>query len=247
MDLSYLYYGMFWFSCLLVSTVSAEFSYEEVTYRIPPTPTGFYDQNCTDKISDCEEFGIASCFKPYESWARENCAKTCEFCQGKPEKPPTCTDVEKGCDLYTTSICTDPSFISWAKAKCRRFCRMCPEQVLAELDLMTTTLTPVDCFDKVVCERYGKKACTGDFASWATDNCQKYCGFCSTGVTKSKRLCVDKLPNCPQYDSRICTDKKYYSWTDENCRSTCKFCQDKLVPFLIPTPQAVRTPKPPTT
>ena len=31
------------------------------------------------------------------------------------------------------------------------------------------------------CAGYGQSICTGQYAAWATDNCAKYCGHCSSG------------------------------------------------------------------
>ena len=35
---------------------------------------------CVDKLTNCAAYGHSSCVAPYEDWAKQNCAKTCNKC-----------------------------------------------------------------------------------------------------------------------------------------------------------------------
>lgn len=38
------------------------------------------DKSCTNKRTDCHEYGKEMCRAPYEAWAKENCAQYCDLC-----------------------------------------------------------------------------------------------------------------------------------------------------------------------
>ena len=59
----------------------------------------------------------------------------CVWTAGPSTSPPPCVDVLDNCDSYEASSCTDPVYGSWAKANCRRTCRLCPGQ--STLDTLT--------------------------------------------------------------------------------------------------------------
>lgn len=191
----------------------------------PPMPTlapGGFDPNCADQIENCAAFGSTSCSGQYEQWARDNCALTCAYCVGPATTPPPCVDVLDNCDSYGTESCTNADYSAWANENCRRTCRLCSAEVLAQLDALTTQLPPERCVDVVDCRLYGQSACTGDYASWAEENCMNYCGICQ-GADNSKP-CLDSRPNCDQYDKDMCTNPQYAIWVEDNCPQHCGKC-----------------------
>ncbi|XP_076113274.1 uncharacterized protein LOC143080959 isoform X2 [Mytilus galloprovincialis] len=80
------------------------------------------------------------------------------------------------------------------------------------------TNAPSACQNKLNnCNSYGLFVCT-QYQPWAKDNCQEYCGFCTT----PKPTCVDKLTNCLAYGKSSCT--QYSEWAHQNCQQYCGFC-----------------------
>ncbi|XP_050396621.2 zinc metalloproteinase nas-15 [Patella vulgata] len=216
-----------------------------IIYPTPLEPPNPYDQNCTDTRDDCVEYGRSVCSDTHEVWARENCARSCKFCEGPPTTPPQCTDKASNCETYSKTVCTDPQFMYWARDKCRRFCRFCPPDVLQQLDALTSTLPPIDCFDAEGCVYYKESACSGDNSHWVQHNCRKMCGVCTDGHTTEVLACHDKISNCKQHEPSLCVNVLYRSWVYEYCRKTCGICktaESTVTDIHIPTPMATNIP-----
>jgi len=58
----------------------------------------------------------------YQPWMRQNCAKTCDFCN-KP-LPADCQDVLSYCDTFVDE-CYDPDYKDYLSRKCKRTCNFC--------------------------------------------------------------------------------------------------------------------------
>ncbi|CAG5128552.1 unnamed protein product [Candidula unifasciata] len=89
----------------------------------------------------------------------------------------------------------------------------------------TTFRTPAaECLDKIPdCQVYGQGACSGDYETWARQNCAATCGFCIP-VTTQPPPCTDFLDNCESYGKTTCETAEYVSWALTNCRAYCRFC-----------------------
>ncbi|XP_067657754.1 uncharacterized protein [Haliotis asinina] len=183
------------------------------------------DPNCKDRLDNCHYYGESACDPPFESWARHNCANYCTFCQGPTTPLPECRDKADDCDTYVRSACTNPEYATWAREECRYFCRLCPLQVLSEIDSLTTTLPPEQCVDKVNCALFGNSTCdvTGPYLHWARSNCPAHCHFCTPPPTPPSP-CHDIVPNCNHYQDDICNNPIYSRWVMDNCRQFCKLC-----------------------
>ncbi|XP_013415041.1 uncharacterized protein LOC106176982 isoform X1 [Lingula anatina] len=91
---------------------------------VPPMPTpplpGGGPSTCADKLSNCAAYGDEACTGVYEDWAKENCAKTCNFCGGSS----TCADKLSNCAAYGDEACTGV-YEAWAKENCAKTCNFC--------------------------------------------------------------------------------------------------------------------------
>ncbi|XP_071090940.1 uncharacterized protein [Haliotis cracherodii] len=199
----------------MLSLVVAAVVFAFVNAQIDPT--------CVDKLPNCDVFGEDSCKGQYESWAKENCNNTCKLCIGPTKPPVPCEDSISDCNNYGESTCTDPQFDQWAQHKCRYFCRRCTAQELALKDSQTTTIAPADCKDKLNCKMYGKDSCHGSYEPWAKKNCMEFCGYC-IGVPTPPAACIDKVPNCAQYGTDVCSDSNYDLWVADHCAKSCNAC-----------------------
>jgi len=216
---------------LLASLANGQFvlSFGSPTPPVPTTPRptlpGGYDPACKDAIDNCKNYGTSACTGIYAEWAQNNCEAYCGFCKPLPTAPPPCVDALPNCDTYDVKSCTDPKFRGWAEENCRLYCRLCTASQLAVLTTTRKpTLSPVNCVDKVDCKLYGRDACSMDkYGLWGQENCPLYCGICQ-GVPTPPPLCVDKNPNCAQYQSDLCTNTGFTGFVDENCRKHCNRC-----------------------
>ncbi|XP_035826806.1 uncharacterized protein LOC101848762 [Aplysia californica] len=143
---------------------------------------------------------------------------------------------EDGCDYDCE--CTDASAGKYVcNERCQRFgsvpsgCSLGPDPndrccqqvscVPTAGQAATSAPNTGPCQDKLKdCYLYGKASCTGQYAAWAKDNCQLFCGFCGTN-TQTK--CEDKIPNCVDYGTDSCKGD-YTSWAEFNCPKTCGLC-----------------------
>ncbi|XP_063433373.1 mucin-2-like isoform X3 [Mytilus trossulus] len=181
---------------------------------------------CKDKLPNCFAFKKESCLAPYEKWAQDYCPNYCGFCVGPPTPAPACEDTKTDCQSYQKSVCTDDAYRQWSYDNCRYYCRLCTPAQLAMKDSQVTTLPPALCVDKLDdCKLYGKSSCTGEYSSWAKENCRRYCGFC-VGLPTPAPPCRDVIPNCNRYQKDTCTSMKYKGWAEENCNKYCGFCSD---------------------
>ena len=62
-----------------------------------------------------------------------------------------------------------------------------------------------------------------DLRAWATTNCAKSCGFCSSSSPTVAPPCVDKVPDCPIYSASVCSGSSK-QWARENCWRFCGYC-----------------------
>ncbi|XP_071167719.1 uncharacterized protein [Mytilus edulis] len=181
---------------------------------------------CKDKLPNCFAFKKDSCQAPYLKWAQDYCPNYCGFCVGPPTPAPACEDTKSDCQSYQKSVCTDNAYKQWSYDNCRYYCRLCTPAQLAMKDSQVTTLPPALCVDKLDdCKLYGKSSCTGEYSSWAKENCRRYCGFC-VGLPTPTPPCRDVIPNCNRYQRDTCTSTKYKGWAEENCSKYCGFCSD---------------------
>ncbi|GFS00186.1 collagen alpha-4(VI) chain [Elysia marginata] len=78
------------------------------------------------------------------------------------------------------------------------------------------------CHDRLSnCKAYESSSCGGIYQSWARNNCNLTCGYCTPSYTTTPPPCVD-LKNCRLYDATTCTT--YRNWAETNCRKHCGFC-----------------------
>ncbi|KAL4234409.1 hypothetical protein ACF0H5_006055 [Mactra antiquata] len=107
----------------------------------------------------------------------------------------------------------------------------------------TGTMTGGTCADAIAnCDAYGPNVCTDNhFAQWVMQNCQHYCNKCYNGIPIATGgtgtgtgtggtiitgggSCVDKLANCADYTTAVCTKAEYNHWVLENCPHFCNKC-----------------------
>ena len=62
-----------------------------------------------------------------------------------------------------------------------------------------------------------------DLRAWATTNCAKSCGFCSSSSPTVAPRCVDKVLDCPSYSASVCSGSSK-QWAKENCWRFCGYC-----------------------
>ncbi|XP_063433381.1 uncharacterized protein LOC134715248 [Mytilus trossulus] len=209
-------------SCLLLFSVLT-LTYGQAIQLMPGTTT---KTQCKDKLPNCFAFKKDSCLAPYEQWAKDYCPVFCGFCVGPTTPVPPCEDIKPDCHVYQKSVCTDDAYRQWAFDNCAYYCRLCTSDQLIIKDSQVTTLPPSLCVDKRQdCDKYGKDSCTGPYITWATENCNRYCGFC-TGLPTTTKPCIDAIPNCNQFQKDTCTNIKYKGWADANCSKHCGFCSD---------------------
>ncbi|KAK7491403.1 hypothetical protein BaRGS_00017381, partial [Batillaria attramentaria] len=89
---------------------------------------------CADKITNCAAYPESSCGGQYLYWARDNCKKTCGYCDEQTTgaggtattAPPTCVDTINNCAAYGTQYCGG-DYLAWAADNCAAFCRLCDD------------------------------------------------------------------------------------------------------------------------
>jgi len=82
-------------------------------------------------MSDCNDYADDACYGMYESWARDNCAKRCNYCKtatAKPHTPGGCWDKLSDCRSYGNSSCLPP-YDGWARENCNDTCGFCRKAV----------------------------------------------------------------------------------------------------------------------
>ncbi|CAC5385625.1 unnamed protein product [Mytilus coruscus] len=85
---------------------------------LPPDP-------CQDVQPNCRSFQDNMCYD-YAPWAKDNCARFCNFCQPLyTTAPPPCIDVLNDCASYGLFVCHDKRYKTWASDNCRQFCGFC--------------------------------------------------------------------------------------------------------------------------
>ncbi|XP_076436505.1 A disintegrin and metalloproteinase with thrombospondin motifs 15-like isoform X2 [Babylonia areolata] len=196
-----------------------------VTAVCSPEITG---DACSDQNSQCAQYELTMC-KEYSDFAHASCKKFCAFCGSGSDtgRPATCVDRSADCEGHGRSICSG-QYAQWARNECTKFCGYCGTGA-------TTTTTNNDdvgqtCEDKSTdCQAYGQDICTGQYAAWASDNCARFCGQCSStregggsGDVVSAS-CVDKVDNCASYGQSVCSGT-YHEWAAENCARFCELC-----------------------
>ncbi|KAL3863515.1 hypothetical protein ACJMK2_005269 [Sinanodonta woodiana] len=195
-----------------------------------PTP-GAFNPDCKDQLDNCYSFSKEYCRAPYDQWAKDYCANTCGFCIGPTTPALPCSDNITNCDSYGTNVCTDLNYRTWANKNCRYTCRLCADGYV----YTTTTIAPANCVDKMECQRYGNTACSEQYKEWSHENCPSYCGYCQ-GIPTHPPPCVDKIPNCKNYEITVCTNPTYLMWAQDNCRNYCAICTAQPVISFVATP-----------
>ncbi|XP_062581105.1 uncharacterized protein LOC134242921 isoform X2 [Saccostrea cucullata] len=190
------------------------------------TPTA-----CNDSPSaNCSLYNatvICDLHGAYYLWARKHCPLFCGFCH-----VVTCNDnPSANCALYnSTAICdVNGQYYNWARRNCEKTCGFCqvgtPQGSTRSTTEVSSFAVPEACRDTLNCKVYNsEKICnkTGIYFPWATTNCPLYCGFCQAPTTTI--ACQDKLSNCNEYQSNLCTEPLYRLWREENCRKFCGIC-----------------------
>lgn len=207
---------------------------------------------CTgDKIANCASYTMSVCSDAqYSGWVKDNC---CAYCNGGGSSgggAPTimtqaprmtsapqlmssgggsCTDAVTNCADYTMSVCSNSDYATWVTQNCKKFCGQCTSSTGGgSPPLPGMTSHTASCTDTLTnCADYGADVCTNaDYASWATQNCAKFCNKCGTsssGGTPGASFCMDKI-DCSSYAADICTSAMYASWAHENCPVHCNMC-----------------------
>ncbi|XP_052100630.1 mucin-2-like isoform X2 [Mytilus californianus] len=86
--------------------------------------------------------------------------------------------------------------------------------------------TNTECKDLINCRAYPpEKICVNDsvYKPWASVRCRAYCGYCIQNT--SPVPCVDKIPNCNEYDADLCTNPLYRLFREDNCLKFCNLCK----------------------
>ncbi|KAK7455915.1 hypothetical protein BaRGS_00039449, partial [Batillaria attramentaria] len=123
-----------------------------------------------------------------------------------------CKDTTQDCSNYGDTMCQD--YPDYAKSSCMKHCAICT--VDGTVAGAGGTAGAV-CEDKNAdCPQYGTSVCTGEYATWAKDNCAKMCGHCSSA-------CKDKNAQCEGYGQSVCTGE-YAAWARDNCAKFCGLC-----------------------
>ncbi|XP_060081054.1 uncharacterized protein LOC132560404 [Ylistrum balloti] len=135
----------------------------------PPTTPTTQPSSCHDKLDNCQAFGKSSCTGIFENWARTNCQYFCDYCPKDGDNQ--CVDVQPAtCQSLKSTICSNPSYVSYAEANCKSTCDLCN---------VGTTAQPATCMYKGTSYQSGQ--------TWM-DGCDKNCS-CDNGVFKCKDLC----------------------------------------------------------
>ena len=71
-----------------------------------------------------------------------------------------------------------------------------------------------------------------DLRAWATTNCAKSCGFCSSSSPTVAPPCVDKVPDCPIYSASVCSGSSK-QWARKNCWRFCGYCSPGTEPVGV--------------
>jgi len=79
------------------------------------------------------------------------------------------------------------------------------------------------CADKKACDTQEISACIGIYAPYAKANCARWCGYCQH-PDDLNRQCVDKINNCKEYPSDLCTNHAYRTFVEDNCLAFCDAC-----------------------
>ncbi|CAC5419109.1 COL6A [Mytilus coruscus] len=183
-----------------------------------PTSSG----SCSDKIATCNQFGQYACFKPYDGWARDNCAKYCGFCGATgrvttPAPSTTCIDRIPNCKDYTNSVCTG-QYVSWAEYNCPKFCNLCGGTGTGTGTGGTMTGTGTGGTGTGTGTGGTGTGTGGTMTGTGTS------GGTITGTgTGTSGTCRDALPNCVQFTKSSCQEP-YLSWAQKNCAKFCGFC-----------------------
>ncbi|WAR00542.1 COCA1-like protein [Mya arenaria] len=140
--------------------------------------------------------------------------------------PAGCVDLSTECDSYPRDSCTD--YEPYARKNCAKTCGFCEGVIV----------TARPCEDKLNnCMSYGTDMCfSKNQYDWVDANCRHFCGFCGDktnipvttvapiSTTTTEPPCVDRLPNCGDYDADTCTNSAYRGFAEKNCRKFCGFC-----------------------
>ncbi|XP_013415044.1 protein jagged-1b isoform X4 [Lingula anatina] len=206
---------------------------------VPPMPTpplpGGGPSTCADKLSNCAAYGDEACTGVYEDWAKENCAKTCNFCGGSS----TCADKLSNCAAYGDEACTGV-YEAWAKENCAKTCNFCGGVPVPPMPTPPLPGGVSSCVNKATnCDAYGDSACT-QYAAWAKENCAKMCNLCggsssgggypgypgNIGTTGSSIVITGQSSGCI-YNGK--TYKEGEKWNDA-CKYSCT-CSDGVTGF----------------
>merc|ERR1712223_49795 len=80
-----------------------------------------------------------------------------------------------------------------------------------------------NCADKRDCSTQEIDSCIGIYAPYAKQNCARWCGYCQHPDDLNQK-CEDKINNCAQYNSDLCTNHEFRVFVKENCIAFCNQC-----------------------
>ncbi|OWF39478.1 hypothetical protein KP79_PYT03692 [Mizuhopecten yessoensis] len=141
---------------------------------------------CVDKVGTCSgmaSFLCTSTDPSSQTYANENCAKTCNLCVTIPTTTVIpCVDVDSTCAGMASFLCssTDPVSQAYAKSHCAKTCNQC-----TTAQSPTTTLVPVQCVDHDLnnnCVTMANALCTSQephVKNFAIATCAKTCNLCT--------------------------------------------------------------------
>ena len=169
-----------------------------------PKFTAVLSSSCKDALSNCRQYGTDFCSQPaYTAWAKENCARYCNFCQDGHSTQTSTTAIAASATTTTTETTSMKAF--------------------------TAIVAAASCVDAVEnCKQYGFSFCSqAAYVDWARENCARHCKFCPVGNVPGAEVCEDKLATCAQYGQDACKKSDFKEWAALNCAKFCGVCGQK--------------------
>ncbi|KAK3605679.1 hypothetical protein CHS0354_013476 [Potamilus streckersoni] len=208
--------------------------------------------SCTDKISNCNSYGMGVCSNPaYSQWVTDNCKLYCGKCgplmgsttgslsgtgPGAMTGPGT-GSVGTGVMTGTGTGGTSTGTGMYSGQQPGNFgtgmgtgTGGAPGTLNGGTGTMTggsgTGAATGGCMDKAPnCAQLDQMQhiCSNTGAHiYAQTNCAHTCNLCPSTG------CADKLTNCAAYGSTVCTDATYAGWVTDNCAKSCNKCSGQI-------------------